>query len=417
MLTQIHAVLERDCRLEPGAPLVVGVSGGPDSLCLLDLLHLLGYAPIVAHFNHGLRPEAEAEAEAVRAMAESRGLPFRLGQSAVAALAEAQGLSIEEAARNARYRFLFELAGQAGAQAVVVGHTADDQVETVLMHLLRGAGLAGLRGMPVRMLPSPWSQVIPLARPLLGVWRAQVLEHCARRGLQPLQDRSNLDPSYFRNRLRHELLPLLESYNPAFRQALWRTAAVLAGDYTLLEDTITAAWGACQAESDGKRAVFDYTALRCQPVALQRHLLRRAAAGLRPGLRDIDFAALERALAFVAQPSTSRQMDWIAGLRLFIEAGRLWLADWGTDLPGLWPQLPEAGSLELPLPGEVILPNGAGLSADQSASRSASCSGQHRPIPGLGGARCPVAAPPTAPPPPRRPLPALRPGWESCETG
>ncbi len=151
----------------------MGVSGGPDSLALLHYLRGAGYPLLVASFNHHLRPEAGADVAHVQKIAEGLGLPFVTDSADVAAYAAANGLSTEEAARELRYRFLFRAAREAEAQAVAVGHTADDQAETVLMHFLRGAGLAGLKGMPPRVILPGFDAEIPLVRPLLGWTRAQ----------------------------------------------------------------------------------------------------------------------------------------------------------------------------------------------------------------------------------------------------
>ena len=129
---------------------------------------------------------------------------------------------MEEAAREARYAFLFAAAEAQGAEIVLVAHTADDQAETVLMHLLRGAGLDGLRGMAAYASTHPWHQSIPLVRPMLKVWREEVESYCQANGLTPRDDSSNQDITFYRNRLRHELLPSLQSYNPEIKDALLR---------------------------------------------------------------------------------------------------------------------------------------------------------------------------------------------------
>src|SRR4030067_3134889 len=185
MLRCLEGILLDECQLEPTRKVLIGVSGGPDSLCLLDVLTQLGYPLVVAHFNHQLRPEAQLEAEQVRRFAESHGLSFVMGERDGRSFAREQRLSLEEAARVARYRFLFEQTEESGAQAVAVAPTADDQVETVLMHLLRGSGLAGLKGMSPRATPNSWSQTIPPVRPLLGVGRSEGLAYCEERGLKP----------------------------------------------------------------------------------------------------------------------------------------------------------------------------------------------------------------------------------------
>lgn len=271
---------------------------------------------------------------------------------------------MEGAAREARYAFLFAQASRMQAQAVAVGHTADDQVETVLMHLLRGAGLAGLGGMAVRALPNAWSEAIPLVRPLLAIWREEVLAYCRECRLDPLFDRTNLDTTIFRNRLRHELIPDLETYNPAIRQVIWRSARVLEGDNAVLEGIVQTAWEACAFEHGPDYVGLDLRTLQKQAVGVQRHLLRRAIAELKPTLRDVDFESIARALAFMREPSTSGQIDLIAGLRFLIEDGKLWVAAWEADLPsGGWPQMPEGAKLDLPVPGSIDFPGGWQLKA------------------------------------------------------
>ena len=166
--------------------LVVGVSGGADSVCLLDSLHRLGLPLVAAHFDHGLRDESKEDACRVEALVKDMGLPFQQARKDVRALAAREGLSIEEAARKARYRFLFDTARSHQAQAVAVAHTADDQVETVLMHLLRGAGLGGLKGISSRLVIPEWDENLPLVRPLLGVWRSETEAWCAEKKLPAL---------------------------------------------------------------------------------------------------------------------------------------------------------------------------------------------------------------------------------------
>ena len=366
MLLEFSEYLNTNCQLIMTRPILVGVSGGPDSICLLHLLKSLGFLPVVAHMNHQLRSGADEDVQIVKQLAKVLEVPLVIVVQDVKKLAKTKKLSVEEAARILRYRFLFEQAEVYNAQAVAVGHTADDQVETVLMHLLRGTGLAGLRGMLPYSLPNAWSKDIPLVRPLLGFWRKEVQEYCTQYSLKPAQDESNLDTSYFRNRLRHELIPFLEQhYNPGIRKLFWRMSNTIASEYELLYQLGETAWQTCVAEFKPGYVTFKSKALRHQPVAVQRLLVRRAIAILRPELRDIDYEATERAIKFI---STSTLMhtahcDLLAGLHFVKEDKNLGIftdSCYLSDLHGFsneWPQIPKDASISVSVPGKVILPS------------------------------------------------------------
>jgi tRNA(Ile)-lysidine synthase len=275
---------------------------------------------------------------------------------------------VEEASRVARYEFMFQQAERLGVQAVAIGHNADDQVETVLMHLLRGSGLSGLRGMPYRSLPNPWSKDIPLIRPLLDVWREEIETYIERHELHPSIDLSNLDTRYYRNRLRHELIPHLESYNPRLRQLIFRMADLLQGDYAVVENLVDTEWQNCLLESGAEYVAFDLNLIQCQPLGLQRHILRRGINHLHPGLRDVDFNTIARAIGFLDTPPLSGQIDLISGLRLFIEDDRLYITYQEASLPSRnWPQLERDIELVLNVPDVLKLNGGWRLSAESVA--------------------------------------------------
>jgi len=364
MLDILEVILKDQCLLDRQRPVVVGVSGGPDSLCLMDVLARTGYSIIVAHLNHGLRAEAEGEAKQVQEYARMLGVAFILGKTDISAIAQRDKQSIEEAARHERYRFLFTQARQSEAQAVAVGHTADDQVETVLMHLLRGAGLAGLKGMSYRWQPTPWSADIPLIRPLLGVWRAQVLDYVHSRGYEPAFDPSNLDTGYFRNRLRHDLIPTLEGYNPGIRQILWRMAEVLQEDYRLIGEVVGDAWQEYLRESGLNYLGFSFQKMRRHSPGLQRHLIRQGIATLHPDMRDVDYETIERALRFIKSPTKSNEAELSGNIRLTLEGDTLWMAYQGAVLPrSEWPQIASGERKDLYVPGEMQFASGWVLSA------------------------------------------------------
>src|SRR6266498_3466632 len=319
MLENIGTILSDKCGLTRDRPLIAGVSGGPDSLCLMNVLRKAGYRIIVAHFNHKLRPDADADANIVEQTAARLNLASVIQSGDVRAFADAEKLSVEESARIMRYRFLMEQARHFHAQAVAVGHTADDQVETVLMHFIRGAGLAGLKGMNYRTIIKMFDPEIPIVRPLLDTWREETVVYCAINGFRPRNDPSNASLDFFRNRLRHLLIPTLESYNPRFREVLWRTSRSLSADHEILGELLDGIWKECAVQENPEFIAFDVSALCRQSVGLQRNLIRRAIERLRPDSADINYAALERAASFIADSQARARMDLPGELHLLRE--------------------------------------------------------------------------------------------------
>ncbi len=364
MLEKIETVLSGKCGLDPQRTILVGVSGGPDSLCLLDLLHRAGYQVVVAHFNHRLRPEAEIEAKAVEETARQLTVPFVVESADVQLYAQNERLSLEEAARNLRYGFLFTQAHHFNAQAVAVGHTADDQVETVLMHFLRGAGLNGLRGMPYRTLLPVFDKEIPVVRPLLDSWRTEIVDYCTSHNLNPHHDASNNSPDFLRNRLRHDLIPALETYNPRFREAAWRTAQTLSSDQELLNEALEAWWHQSVLYETAEYVTLDLKFLSEHSAGLQRQMIRRAVEHLLPSHETV-YSVLERASAFIAEPGGLR-MDLTGGLILLREGDLLHIATPDAEIPfDHWPQMPaDTDSIRMVLPLQLSLPNGWQFSAE-----------------------------------------------------
>jgi tRNA(Ile)-lysidine synthase len=355
LMNTVEIVLKEKCGLKAGDALMVGVSGGPDSLALTDVLLRLGFSVYVAHFNHQLRPESKEDAAFVKEFAGSRELPFILDSGSTASYAKAQKLSIEEAARELRYQFLFDQAIKENVSAVVVGHNADDQVETVLMHLLRGAGLDGLVGLKYRSM-TKWSQEIPLVRPLLQVWREEVENYCINHQLEPRYDRSNQDTTYFRNRLRHQLIPTLEEYNPNFKELFWKMSDTLSADRDLVEGLVDDVWDTLILEKSDDHVALDLKVFKSISLGLQRRILRKSIALLRPGLRDIGFEIIDYAILSISSPPQSSQTDLIAGLYLQVEEDRFMISEWDANtVREEWPQLVDGLPLNLEVPGKAKL--------------------------------------------------------------
>ncbi|MBN2048226.1 MAG: tRNA lysidine(34) synthetase TilS [Anaerolineaceae bacterium] len=336
--------------------LVVGVSGGTDSMCLLDALARFETSLLVVHVDHQLRDHSAADARFVAREAEKRGLRYLIGKVDAQKAADEMNQSLEEAARIARYRFLFDTARNERADAVVVAHTADDQVETVLMHLLRGSGLSGLRGMAHRSVLKEWDERVPLLRPLLGVWRENLEAYRDFHHLEVVEDESNLDTRFFRNRLRHELIPLLATYNPQIKQSLWRMADTLSGDYDLVVDTMESIWADVVKTEEEKQIAFDASRVKALPRGARRNLLRRAISVLRPALRDIGYQAVEAAASFIDEPSRSGHLTLVEGVELFLVKDQLVVNDGEgrIELSSEYPQLQSMEQVILSLSDQVV---------------------------------------------------------------
>jgi len=305
-----------------GHRVLVGISGGPDSVCLthvlLRLRATLGLTVYLAHLNHGLRgAESEADAEYVRGLAASAGIPCTIERRDVSAFARKHRLSLEEAAREVRYGFLAQTARSLGAEVVAVGHTQDDQVETVLLHILRGTGTNGLAGLRPLQELKIGGQRIRLARPLLALTHPEAESYCRQLDLSPRVDSSNRSLRLMRNRVRHQLLPALKEYNPAISTSLLRLAEIAAEDQEYLEREGALAFGRV-ASREGAAILLDKAGFRSLPPALQRQVLRFSIEQLCGTLKDIESRHIRKILEALDRP-TGRRLSLPYGLVFAID--------------------------------------------------------------------------------------------------
>ena len=269
-----------------GKRLLVAVSGGPDSLALLHALWQLRDEHELrlhgAHLNHGLRgAESDADAEFTADTFKRLEIPFTLDSADVAAYRTQHKLSLEDAARQVRYAFLSVAAAEHAADAITLGHTADDQAETVLMHIIRGSGLDGLRGMQTLDTRHIAGKPATLFRPLLGARRSETQAYCRALGLSPRIDASNRSPEFLRNHIRMELVPLLEQTNPSIHAALLRLAANATQDSDYIRAKADEVWNLVAHVHASGVLTLDARALRNHHAAMQSRTLMRAieAAG------------------------------------------------------------------------------------------------------------------------------------------
>lgn len=308
----------RDCGLADAVagptPVLVAVSGGADSICLAHVVSsqaaALSLSPKIAHLNHHLRGEAsDADAAFVETLARTLASACYIGHADVRAVADRRHQSIEVAAREERYRFLASVARKVSASAVLVGHHADDQAETLLLRLIRGTGTAGLAGMRLST-PMPYDDrdsPLRLLRPLLTVTRDEITSYNKEHDLVAREDATNYSTEHLRNKVRMELLPALTQYNPGIRKVLAHLADNAAEDQELLAGITEAAWLQC-ALSEPAHAL-SRRLWKLQLPGLQRALIRMGVAQVQHSVLDVRFNAIEEARAVLLGPASTAQIS------------------------------------------------------------------------------------------------------------
>jgi tRNA(Ile)-lysidine synthase len=358
LLKTVSRQLKESGLVQGRKPLIVAVSGGTDSLALLLLLtelrEPLGMSLHVAHMDHGLRgQESREDAQFVEEAAHQLDLPATLEQADVESYRVSHRLSLEEAAREVRYSFLSRIAATQGADAVVLGHTANDQAETILMHLLRGSGLAGLTGMfSVAYWPSSNNSLrVTLMRPLLEVTREETKAYCLWKGIMPRDDSSNLSLQFTRNRMRSDILPLLRSYNPRFQEALLRLGHAATQDQAYIMEETAQARERLAVDLVGGITI-DRGGFTALPPTLKRHLLQLIYREIRGSSHGLEHPHLEGMIR-LSQGSTGKEINLPDGLVFSVAHDSLTLSfgkDGTTDTPIV------AGEYPLTVPGDTQIP-------------------------------------------------------------
>ena len=300
--------------LSHGDRIIVAVSGGPDSVSLLSVLAALrlswGLHLMVVHFDHGLRGrESTGDAEFVKDLCEQLEVAvavkhLNLRQASMGKPAS----SLQQQAREARYEALFQMAEERAATKIAMGHTADDQAETVLMWMIRGSGTGGLGGIPAVRHPY-------IIRPLIETSREEILTYLSLRKFNFRMDSSNVKPMYFRNKIRHELIPILKRYNPRLINVLSRQADIVREDHTYLEQLATNALGECKRNASFGLLNLQRAYLTTLPLAIRRRVIRLALQSF-VGVRNWpSFDAVERVLEQVIDGQSGSEVV-LYGIRI-----------------------------------------------------------------------------------------------------
>lgn len=364
LLVKVRGIIRKYGMLTRGDKVVVSVSGGPDSVALIHLLHRLredwGLSLVVAHFNHGLRgEESDRDAEFVRQLAKTLTLPCRLERGDALSFKYQMRLSTEEAARVLRYRFLEDTLRTEAADRIALGHTADDQAEGILIRMLRGSGRLGLCGMqPVR------NNV--LIRPLIEVSKAEIDGFLGQYAIPYVTDSSNMDRRYLRNKIRLDLIPLLERmYNPHVKESLFQIASILADEEDYLQGIAIQEFSEALEHRDPDLVVFNRHRLLSLHKAIQLRLIRKAIETIKGDLRRISFKHILAVLRLAGKEHPSKILSLPGGLtvrrnyqQIIFERGRKKSVDFLYEVSSLAPvkmtEVDRVVSFKLIDPSEVV---------------------------------------------------------------
>ena len=290
MINKVKNAIQKHGMLRKGERVIVAISGGPDSIALLKVLAMISeeydLALVTAHLNHGLRREADDEEQFVRRISREMGIIVESAKADINSLKKGTGRSLEDIGREVRYRFLSEAAGKHNAHAIALGHTLNDQIETVLMNFLRGSGTEGLKG----MLPARDSLYI---RPLLSISRKEILSFIEFHTLQYVTDASNTENLYLRNRIRHTLMPQLKKYNPNLGKSLNNMAEImrLEDDYMkTIAHAIISEWNIVMGRDE---IMISVTALRKYHEAVKNRIVKEMLRQLTPNGQGIGYAHIK----------------------------------------------------------------------------------------------------------------------------
>ena len=323
MLTgKVRVTISSHSMLQLGEKILVAVSGGVDSIVLLDILCQLaqenGVNLAVAHLDHRLRgEEAEEDARFVAQLAERYGLLLISESIDVGAVTAEKKMGIEEAARMVRMKFLRETADDIGAVKIAVGHTANDLAETMLFNLIRGAGTTGLAGI------KPANP--PFVRPLIDVTRAEIIAYAHEHNLSWREDRSNTDTSFTRNRIRHELIPFLEVFNPNLIESLSHTAEIVREERDAFSELLNQPWKEILSEKSEGMVRLDRKYLALCAIGIRRALLRRAMDCVRGDLQGIGKVHIDALCNIISSTRAHGELH-LPGIRARVQGGDLILA-------------------------------------------------------------------------------------------
>ena len=334
MLAKVLHTIHKYNMLLPGERVLVGISGGPDSVTLLHVLKQIrkdmDIEVYAAHVHHGIRGTvADRDAEFVAQLCQQWNVPLFVKRVDVPRLADEWGLTLEEAGRIVRYRFFDEVLRDIRGHKIALGHNRDDQAETILHHILRGAGMQGLQGIrPVRQNK--------FIRPLIEVSRAEIEEYCHRNGLEFRIDATNHDVAYTRNRIRHELIPYIKQhFNPNIVDALVRMGTIIRDEEEFLQDYCQKEYSRLVEAVDQNQLRIDLKGFLARPIAVRRRVLRMALMAIGGTLDEIGANHVEDVLDMAFSSTTGSMLTLPNGIKVLKDYGSIvvWRGELHSPVP------------------------------------------------------------------------------------
>lgn len=328
LVEQVREIGNKHRLWTPGDCIVVAVSGGPDSVALLHIMRWIAASPeynlslVCAHVNHGFRPEeSEEEAKFVRRMAKELGVPFEMVKLDIPAYMRKTGKGAQLAAREKRYEFLYDIARKYGAASIALAHHANDQAETVMMRLLRGSGPSGLAGIRMKRQVNH----VTLIRPLLRLYKAELVAACEAAGIAYCVDNSNFSDKYTRNAIRLDVLPYLGQYNSQLIQSLNRLADTFAEEDDFMEQQTRQVFeGMVSISTESHELSLEAEQFASLHAALQRRLIKLILNYLPLDMEESDFIKIERIRQGIIEPfPTTWSYDLGDGLQCVREYGTI----------------------------------------------------------------------------------------------
>lgn len=324
MKEKVLKTIEQFELIESGDRIVIGVSGGPDSMCLLNILRdimndkniNLSFSICVAHINHKIRKEADEETRYVKEYCEKNNIPIYIKEAEVVKIAERKKIGLEEAGRDVRYNFFEEVLEKTNSNKIAIAHNLNDRAETVLMNLMRGSGPLGIKGIQAKR--------DKYIRPLIQINRNQIEEYCEKEKLDPKFDESNKDNTYTRNKIRNQLIPYLQrEFNPSIIEAITKLSEIMEDEQNYLEKIVNNIYNNLLIEEREEQITLNLKEFNKQDVVIKRKLILYTINKMLKTTKNIEKIHIEDIIKLCNNNIGNKYLTPNKNIKIFIKKGKL----------------------------------------------------------------------------------------------